>query len=293
MKFKSLILYSLFFIAALFALVYLLFPQKDAAQFLSDYLNKNNAKLELICDSVKLKMPLKFSLENPKILIDKNIQLEPGLVEIKLNPSLFFSKSKKIVFQSDLYQGSVKGVFDVKNFEPLLFSRAELLISKVKIDNFRYNTDLADIILGCVINGEYQYNEEIDKKKIGNGTFIIKDFSAKVTNTFLNALNLSLVDFKEIKLEFEQQTNNIVNITQCIARGPVINLKLKGKLINITAFLPLSNVELDLEGIVLQDSPYFAGFANTVAVKVVADNILKNGIKFNLKGTLSEPEISI
>ncbi|MDM8539306.1 hypothetical protein QUF70_21340, partial [Desulfobacterales bacterium HSG17] len=84
MKFKSVTFYSLFFIATLFVLVYLIFPQKDAAQLLSGYLNKNNSKLELTCDSVKFKMPLKFSLENPKILIDKNIQLEPGLFEIKL-----------------------------------------------------------------------------------------------------------------------------------------------------------------------------------------------------------------
>ena len=291
MKFKSFALYSLFFIATLFILVYLLFPQKDAAQFLSGYLNKNNSKLELYCESVKLKMPLKLSLENPKILIDNNIQLEPGFIEIKLNPSLFFNRSKKIVFQSDLYQGSLKGICDVKIFEPLVFSKAELLISKVKIDNVRYKTELADILLGCVVNGEYKYNEGIDKNKFGTGKFIIKNFSAKITNSFFNALNLPVVNFKEIKLEFEQQSNNIVSITQCMARGPVINLKLKGDIINIA--FPLSNAKLDLKGVVLQDSPYFTRFANIVAVKNVVDNLLQYGIKFNLKGTLSEPEISI
>ncbi len=290
MKFKSVTLYSLFFIAALFVLVYLLFPQKDAAQFLSGYLNKNNSKLALSCESVKLKMPLKLSLENPKILIDNNIQLEPEFFEIKLNPSLFFNKSKKNVFQSDLYQGSVKGTFDVKNFEPLLFSRAELLISKVKIDNVRYKTELADILLGCVVNGEYQYNEGIDKNKFGTGKFIIKNFSAKIKNSFFNALNLPVVDFKEILLEFEQESNNIVSITQCLARGSIINLKLKG---DINIVFPLRMTKLDLAGVVIQDSPYFARLANTAAVKTVVDAILKDGIKFNLQGTLSEPEISI
>ena len=52
-------------------------------------------------------------------------------------------------------------------------------------------------------------------------------------------------------------------------------------------------MKLDIKGVVLQDSPYFTRFANIDAVKIMAGDILKNGIKFNLKGTLSEPEISI
>ena len=50
---------------------------------------------------------------------------------------------------------------------------------------------------------------------------------------------------------------------------------------------------LDLTGIILQDSPYLAKFANIAAVRAVAGNILKNGIQFKVTGTLANPKISI
>ena len=274
--------------AALLLFIYILFPQKDAAGYISGLLDENNSKLQFFCERVKLKLPLKLSMENPKLLIDKQIYVEPELFEIKLSPALFFKRHKEIVFQSDLYTGSLNGVIDLKSFDSFLLSKADVFISKVKIDNFGYKTDLADIILGCVLNGEYNYSEISEKKK-GNGKLIIKDFYAKMENSFFNRLHLPVVDFSEIKIEFEQQSN-VITIRKCAARGSVINLKLKGK---IDIFSPLNMARLDLKGVILQDSPYFAKFANIASVRAVAGNSLQNGIKFNLTGTLNNPKISI
>lgn len=288
MKIKPVLFYILFFMAALLLFIYILFPQKDAAGYISGLLGENNSKLQFSCERVKFKLPLKLSMDNPKFLINKQIHVEPESFEINLNPALFFKKHKKIVFQSDLYQGSLNGVIDLKNFDTFLLSKADLFISKVKIDNFGYKTDLADIILGCVLNGEYNYSE-ISEQKGGSGKLIIKDFSAKMENSFFNTLHLPVVDFSEVKIEFEQQSN-VITITQGVARGSVINLKLKGK---IDIVSPLNKTRLDLTGIILQDSPYLAKFANIAAVRAVAGNILQNGIKFKLTGTLNNPKISI
>ncbi|MEN8210890.1 MAG: type II secretion system protein GspN [Thermodesulfobacteriota bacterium] len=288
MKIKPVLLYVLFFIATVLLFIFLLFPQKDAAGYISSVLNGHNSKPQFSCERVKLKLPLKLSLENPKLLINKQIDIEPESFEIKLRPSLFFKRQKKIVFQSDLYQGSLNGVIDLKGFDPFLFSKADLIISKVKIDHLSYKTDLADIILGCLLNGEYKYSE-ISEKREGEGKFVIKDFSAKMENSLFNTLHIPVVDFSEVKIEFEQQSN-IITVKQCIARGPVINLKLKGK---IDIVLPLNKARLYFTGIMLQDSPYFAKFANIAAVRAVSGNILKNGIKFNITGTLNNPKITI
>lgn len=288
MKIKPVLFYILFFMAALLFFIYILFPQKDAAGYISGLLDENNSKLQFSCESVKLKLPLKLSMENPKFLINKQIHVEPELFEIKLNPALFFKKNKEIVFQSDLYQGSLNGVIDLKSFDSFLLSKADVFISKVKIDNFGYKTDLADIILGCVFNGEYSYSEISEKKK-GNGKLVIKDFYAKMENSLFNTLHLPVVDFSEIKIEFEQQSN-VITIKQCAARGSVINLKLKGR---IDIVSPLNMARLDLTGVILQDSPYLAKFANIASVRAVGGNILQDGIKFNLTGTLNNPKISI
>ncbi|MDA3917903.1 MAG: type II secretion system protein GspN [Deltaproteobacteria bacterium] len=288
MKIKPVLLYILFFMAAFLLFIYILFPQKDAAGYISGLLDENNSKLQFSCERVKLKLPLKLSMENPKFLINKQIHVEPELFEIKLSPALFFKKHKQIVFQSDLYKGSLNGVIDLKSFDSFLLSKADVFISKVKIDNFGYKTDLADIILGCVLNGEYKYSE-ISGKKGGNGKIIINDFYAKMENSFFNTLHLPVVDFSEVKIEFEQQSN-VITIRQCTARGSVINLKLKGR---IDIVSPLYMARLDLTGVILQDSPYLAKFANIAVVRAVEGNILQNGIKFDLTGTLNNPKISI
>ncbi len=284
MRTKPVLLYVLFFITALFIFIYLLFPQKDAARFFSNSLSQKNSNLEFFCDKVKLKIPFKLDIENSKLLINRTVELKPKTLEINLMPALFSNKSKKIVFKSDINQGVFKGSLYFDDYDSLWFLKTDLFASKIKIDNYIYKTDRADIILGCKINGEYQYN----MMNKGEGKLIIKDFSAKMENSFFNKLNLSVVDFSEIQLDFDHQVN-MVKISHCIARGSVINLKLNGKI----KVLPDSNAKLDLKGVVLKDSPYFAKFSNMAVVRAVAGNIVTQGIKFTIKGTLKNPKISI
>ena len=66
MKIKPVLLYILFFMAAILFFIYILFPQKDAAGYISGLLDENNSKLQFSCERVKLKLPLKLSMENPK-----------------------------------------------------------------------------------------------------------------------------------------------------------------------------------------------------------------------------------
>jgi type II secretion system protein N len=288
MKLKPFLLYTLFFLAAVLVFIWLLFPQKEAAKYFSHLLNQYDSKVEFSCEKVKLQPLLKLSFENSELLINNNIKIRPESLDIKLNPSFFDNKTKKIVFQSRLHQGTFNGVLGLKDSNPLLFSKAQFKMSDIKIVHFNYQTDLADMTFSCIVNGEYNF-KGVKGKQTGKGNVFIKDFAAKLSKSLFNTLNLPLVDFSQIKIDFEQQSN-IITITQCVARGPVINLKLRGK---IDMILPVNNVRLDLTGIILQDSPYLAKFANMAEIKALAGNILKNGIKFKITGTLNNPNISI
>ena len=287
MKIKPVLSYILCFITAFFIFIYLLFPQKNAARLLSASLGQQNSNLEFSCEKVKLKIPFKLDVVNSKLLINKTIELKPESLEINLIPALFSNKSKKIVFCSDINQGIFKGSLYFQDYSSLLFSKTDLSLSKIKFNNFKYKTDLADIILSCEVNGEYKYNG-INKTKKGKGSLIIKDFSAKMGNLLFNNLNLSAIDFSEINMDFYHQSSTI-NISHCIARGSVVNIKLNGKI----TILPDSNARLDLKGMVLKDSPYLAKFSSMALVRAVAGNILNQDIKFTIKGTLHNPKISI
>ncbi|MCP4761297.1 MAG: type II secretion system protein GspN [archaeon] len=287
MRIKPVLLYILFFISALLMFIYLLLPQKDAARFLSNLLSQENLNLEFSCEKVKLKMPFKLDIENSKLLINKTMELKPETLEVKLIPSLFSNKSKKIVFKSDINKGIFKGSLYFDDYSSPLFLKTDLFASKIKINNFNHRTDLADITLGCEINGDYKYNNS-NKTKDGKGSLVIKDFSAKIKNTFLKKLNLSAIDFSAIKIDFHHQSN-LVNISHCLATGSVINIQLNGKI----TILPDNNFGLDLKGVVLKNSLLFANSSYMAVLRIVTGKVIDKGINFTIKGTLNKPKISI
>ncbi len=295
MKPKSILLYILFFMTAFFVFAALLFPGKEAATYLSHSLKSKN--LQLSIDNIKPVFLFKLKFEKIKIFmgqeiegLDKNqgVQIVPDSFKVSFSPVSIF-KEKKIQFESDFYQGSVKGHFRLNSIDPFLFSDAEAVMAGVKITDFRYATDLADITLGCELNGEFKETKSGDKTDFSRGSLLIRHFSAKMKRSLFNRLSLPQVDFSEIKLEFIQHPQRVM-IEQCTARGPIINVKLKGQ---IEIVFPVQKSRLALTGVIQPDSPYLAKFANMAAIKSVTKNIQKDGIKFTINGLLGNPKIGI
>jgi len=220
MKLKPVLLYLLFFTAAFLAFTFLLFPQKQVAEYLSRSLTIPNSNIHVSIDNVKLAFPMNFKFENTKLLLGQDTQIAIKSTKLFLNPVLIFKK---------------------------------------------------------------------DKKNLGNGRISINDFSADMKNSIFHELNLPLIDFSEIELEFTQK-QNIVTILKCTAKGSIINVKLKG---NIDFTSPVQKSRLNLTGVVLQDSPYLSKFKNLSGMRSKDDNISKTGIRFNIKGVLGNPEIGI
>jgi len=299
MKPKFILFYSLFFIVSSVVFAFLLFPGKELAAYLSQVVKNQN--FILIIDDVKPAIPFTLKFENTKFLIGQNInqdlgqkinegtQIIPQSFEVFLDPVSILKNKKQIKFQSNFSQGSIKGQLLLNSFDPLSFSNGTAFLSGMKISDFRYKTDLADIIFNCELNGEYRQSRAGGKDDFGNGSLLIQNFSAEMKNSFFNILNLPIVDFSNIKLEFIQQTNGLT-ITKCLAMGSIINVKLKGR---VDIAFPVQKTRLNLTGVILPDSPYLAKFANMARIKSVVKNSKKEGIIFTIKGTLKNPEIKI
>ena len=296
MKPKSILFYILFFMAAVFVFAFLLFPGKEVAAYLSQSLKSKNLQLRI--DTVKPVFPFKLKFENTKFFIGQEIeglginqgtQIVPDSFTVSFSPVSIFKEEKKIQFESEFYQGSVNGRLRLNSMDPFSFSDAEALMAGVKISDFRYTTDLADITLACELNGEYKETESGDKKASGRGSLLIQHFSAKMKDSLFNRLSLPQVDFSEIKIDFIQDPK-IVTIEQFAGKGPIINVKLKGQ---IEIVFPVQKSRLNLTGVIQPDSPYLAKFVNMTPLRSMVKNIKKEGIKFTIKGLLENPEIGI
>lgn len=289
MKLKSVLFYFFFFIAAGFIFIFILFPQKQVAAYLSYSLTDSDSNIRVSIDNVKLGFPFKLKFENTKLLLGRDTQIIPESFDVFLDLASIFNEEKQIRIQSGFYQGSIKGGLRLDSINPLLFSDIKFFMSGVKISNVGYKTDLADIDLSCELSGEYKQLGVVDKKDSGHGTIHIRNVFAKMNHSLFNTLNLPVIDFSDIELEFTQQLK-AVTLIQCTAKGPSINVKLKG---NIDIVFPVQESRLNLTGAILPDSPYLAKFVNMAALKAKVKNISKDGIKFNINGTLKNPKIGI
>jgi len=238
---------------------------------------------------VKPSIPLKLKLENSKLLIGQDTQIVPDSFDVSFAPMAIFKGKKIIKFQSYFPQGSVKGHLLLKRIDPFLFSDAKAVMSGVKISNFKYKTKLADITMGCELNGDCRQAAARDKKDSWQGKILIHNFSAQMKNSLFNILNLPIVDFFEINSEFVKNRKKIT-VQKCLAKGTIINVKLKGQ---VDIVFPLQKSRLNFTGVILRDSPYLAKFANLASIQAVAKNIQKDGIKFYIKGTLKNPKIGL
>lgn len=208
MKPKLILLYFLIFFSAFFCFIFLLFPQKEFAAFVSRSLENQISALHISIGNIKPAIPFSLKFDNVNMLLGPHTQILSESLKLSLSPASLF------------------------------------------------------------------------KQDTIHGTVAIHNASAKIENPLFNMLNLPMVEFSDIELEFTQKLKTIT-VTQCMANGSDINFTLEG---NINMALPLQESRLNLTGFILPDSPY---------IKTLADKFSTDGIKFFIKGTLNNPNITI
>lgn len=294
MKTRTIGYYLLLFAVSAAIFLVVLFPRRQLARYISQTLTNPQKDIYTVMETIHLSLPFSLKSEDTRISIGRDFNIKPEFVKFRLGPGLVFGEHRNIHFSSKLYNGLVEGDVGFKNTQPLAYTNCQVNLSGFVFDKFSYNTRMAGITMNGKIDGSYTYAAQPDNKtgnqnNQGLGSFMVKDFSANLTNSLFNRLKLSRIDFSKIDIQFTQDQQNI-NLTGLTASGSVINVKLSGmiKLEN-----PVIQSQLTLTGSVLPDSPYLASFANSPAINALVKNIQKDGIRFIVRGTLKQPEIKI
>ncbi len=287
MKRRLIVFYFIFFLLSLFVFALILFPGKETATHLASLLTARYSSLQIDIQSVRPQFPLGLKLDNPRVILNGKTPVETNLLEISFDLSSLFRKQKKLKIKSGFYEGTLKGSMNLNETGVALFSDITLLFSGVKINDFKYKTDLADIILDMEIDGKYS-DSEAGGGGAGKGTVHIKNFSAMMKDSLFNILGFPSVDFSSIQIEFIQVKNK-VTLTRCIAKGSIINIQLTGDLAFDSS---LETIKLNLKGMILPDSAQLNLFARS-GPGSAAGKQGNGGIKFKISGTLEKPQIGL
>ncbi len=286
---KRIFLYFLFFLAAFAVCLVLRFPGKEMAGYCTRSLTKPDSNLRVSIGNVKPALPFHLEFENTEFYLGPDAVIKPDTFAVLPGLFNFFKAEKTVDIRSALHKGTVNATLYLKSIHPYVFSNAKGSASGIKINGFKYITNLADITLSCEMEGDTKFDVTEEKGIKGDGIFLFRKFSAEMKNSFFNTLNIPLVDFSNIQVDFTHQ-GNVVTIKQCTAKGSIINIALKG---TIEIVSPLKESRLSLSGSLLPDSPYLAKFAYTNAVKAITKDTAREGIRFNITGTFKNPEIGL
>ncbi len=289
MKLKMILPYLLLFFAAICVFAFVLFPQEKLANQLNWMLNSSGAKVQANVERIKPALPFSLELVNSKFIIGGKQEIKPDFLKILITPDLLFGESRQVKFSSAISKGNIKGSVLFENTSPVVYKNIDIQMSGVEIERFPYNTRMARIILDCNLNGDYSFSNSNAKNAQGKGSLLINDVSADLKNSLLNRLKISNVDFSNVKIDFTKKGNNL-NITQLNAKGSIINVNLKGKILLAS---PTSKSRLSLTGAILPDSPYLATIINSAFIRAAAKNAKKDGVRFSIKGTLEQPRIKL
>ncbi len=292
---KLIILYAVLFAfsAVIFSVV--LFPEQEISEYVRTVSVRPQSDFEIRFDAASSVLPWKLNFQHAQIKVYQTLQIAPDAFSLSVSPVFFFKKKGRVNFDADLFDGKAKGFFRIEDPDAPSVSGTQISVSNVNLSELKYSNSLADILLTCTLNGQYQADGSSQTSgpertgQSGLGHLSVKNVTAVVSAGLFKALNIPKLDFSEIKLDFTQKGNTI-KLMQCLAQGPVLNIKLNG---DIVFAYPVLQTQVKLKGRMMPDSPYLAKFANVAAIRSAVKNISKNGIGFNLTGTLEHPKIDL
>lgn len=278
---KTALGYFVLFVFSCCLFLVLAFPGERLAARLNSELNQPGTPVKADIERVSFVLPFFLNLENTRIVLANNTEILPEELKIKITPGLLFSEEKEVRFTSRVNGGEISGTVPAGKGGQAGLADASIQMDGIKIDQYRYNTRIADITLSCSISGEY---------KEGQGNFKLSGFESRLRRSLLNRLKIPKVDFTSVDVDFLKE-ERVIHLKQLKARGPVININLKGE---ITPGKNASDSRLSLTGSILSDSPYLARLANSAIIRsMVKKAAAKDGIHFSINGTLEQPRISL
>ncbi len=287
MKIKTIVFYILVFSGSLSVFLVILFPGKKAACLLSEC--SQNSSNYFHCTDIRPCFPFCLEFKNAGIVIS-GMKFEPDMLKIRLSGIPLPGHDAAVKITAESGRGCVNAATAIAGVNPLKCIDPSVSASGIRIRDFRYRAGQADISADAVLD------IELDASGLwpghisaARGTIRATKTVINLKNSLLNRMGMSGVRFSSIIVRFIKKKNKII-ITECSAQGSAIHLAITGNI--ITDIFP-DRTRLNLKGLVFTDSSAFVKFAGLASVKASGKDILREGIKFSITGTLKNPEIKI
>jgi len=289
MRLKPVLFYTLAFLIAFYASLLLLFPKQRAVSFFQGVLSSLSPNLNVSIGGAGLDPLLHLDLKEITVLLGDTIRFSSSSAAVFVDPVSIKEPEKKITVETGFHGGVLDCRLGLTRLSPPAASRINLEMKNAQVKDLNYRTQLAEIRINCIADGTYTSNNDQESFGAGRGEILLRNFSAEMKDSLFNRLNLSEVGFTTVKIEYERK-QKVLDIKKCIARGPVINVSLKG---TIETGFPLQSSRLSMAGSILPDSPYLAKFKNLAVLREKTADIASKGVAFDVTGTLGHPEIGI
>ncbi len=282
MKPKPVLWYSLYFISALVFFALVLFPEKEAAKGISNFVNHALSGVRLDIDAAGPAFPAGLDLSGSGWTGFHFPPVKPETMRLDLSLTSLFKPLKDLTFRAEINQGEVKGNIRQVSFSRNDFASLAVALSNIQVRNFPYQTDQYQMKLSFDAGGQYEY---LKKQNSSKGSLVLLNFTAEFPgNPDAEKLGLSKIEFNRAELEFTME-NNRMTLTKCSARGPLMSVEMEGGL----GLGDPSDIQLKGQ---LNPGPSFVSKLSTLAsVKELFRDTPGKGIPITISGTLRHPEI--
>ncbi|MCM2286004.1 MAG: type II secretion system protein GspN [Desulfobacula sp.] len=282
MRPKPVLLYGLYFLSALVFFALVLFPEKEAAKGITNFVNQALGGVRLETDTAGTAFPAGLDLSGSRWTLFHFPPVKPETMRLNLSLPSLFNPLKDLTFKAKINQGQVRGNLRQVSFSGKEFASLDMDLSNIQVRNFPYQTDQYNMTLSFDAGGRYEY---LKPQNSSRASLILLNFTADLPgNPEAEKLGLSKLEFSRVELEFTMENKRII-LTKCSARGPLMSLDMEGE---VSTAEPL---DIRLKG-QLNPGPSFVSKLSTLAsVRDLFRDTPGKGIPISISGTLRHPEI--
>ncbi|MBW1940430.1 MAG: type II secretion system protein GspN [Deltaproteobacteria bacterium] len=283
---KKTVVYAVYIISVAVFFVYYLFPADTLKQYITFNLSNADPDLNIVIDDIKFSFPSGLALHDVSIGYLRNSLLFTEY--IKITPGFFsFFRSKPVFFfKSKVCEGTLKGKIDITGKGSTRRIVIDADMADIRIKDIPVLRDLTGRNISGILDGKIRYDSHR-----GGGTakteFVL---SACAIELLKPVFNRKAFAFKNIKADIEGN-NKRVRIKKCDIKGDQMDGRVSGF---ITIKRPYEKSLLSLKGTIRPQPLFVAGLGKDFPMaSLLKDKFSRNGIHFDINGTLDSPRFSL
>ena len=275
--------YFFYLMGVLAVSLYFLFPSDAVKNYISDTVNRTADGIIISIDHVKPAFPPGLALQ--AVLLSQGTQPLFGVKRLNIVPvyGSLLSPNKVFNFEGESYDGNLEGQTLISGSKEKRQLKIEVVFSGIQIKKIAAIPNAARRMISGLLGGKMDYKknptqgEQVDAELILSGTEI------QLPEAFLQlkSLNFSKI---EARASF---ANHKVQIRECTARGPQIDLEITGTIRIRDNF---EKSVLNLKGTIKPHHLFLSGLGKTMTKLIFPNkNISEKGLPFQIKGSLDKP----